>query len=151
MRKKYLSKSPAQTRKLGKILAKEVLETKSEKGLVVGLSGDLGGGKTTFLQGFARGLRIKEKVLSPTFVILRRLKIKSPRFKNLYHIDCYRIQKTKEILDLDFKNIVSSPQNIVVIEWSDRVRKILPKSSLILKFHFVDKNIRKIWPTKGKS
>jgi len=151
MRKKYLSKNPAQTKKLGRLLVKEILKTKPEKGLIIGLEGALGGGKTTFLQGFAKGLGIKEKVLSPTFVILRKFKIKNLRFKNLYHVDCYRIQKPKEILELGFKKIVSKPQNIIVIEWSDKIKKILPKSSLILKFHFVDKNSRKICLAKRKN
>jgi len=151
MRKGYLTKNSAQTKELGKILAKEVLKSKPEKGLVIGLEGDLGGGKTTFLQGFAKGLEIKEKVLSPTFVILRKFKIKKLRFKNFYHIDCYRIQKPKEILDLGFKDAISNPQNIVVIEWSDRIKKFLPEESLILKFHFANKNSRKIWVAKRKN
>jgi len=151
MRKKYLSKSPTQTSELGKTLAKEILKTKTKKGLIIGLEGDLGGGKTTFLQGLAKGLEIKERILSPTFVILRRFKIKSPRFKNLYHIDCYRIRKPREILDLEFEDVISNPQHIVVIEWSDKIKKFLPKSSLILKFQFVNKNSREIWLTKRKS
>jgi len=153
------SSSPFKTKKLGEILGKEILKTKKTKrALILGLEGDLGGGKTTFLQGFAKGLGIKEKILSPTFVIIKRFKIKdSPkqshfqrdatgqvRFKNFYHIDCYRLQKPKEILFLGFKEIVSNPKNIVVIEWADRLRKTLPQNTLILKFEFVDQRRRKI-------
>ena len=156
MRKKYLTTSPAQTKKLGEILAKEVLKTKQKWALIFGLEGDLGGGKTTFLQGFARGLGIKEKILSPTFMILKRFKITkiknqklkikntNQKFKNFYHIDCYRISKPEEILALGFKEIISNPKNIVAIEWSDQVRKIIPKNSLIIKFELVNKNKRKI-------
>ncbi|KPJ73724.1 hypothetical protein AMJ48_00830 [Parcubacteria bacterium DG_74_1] len=150
MRKKYLTKGPAQTKKLGEILAKEILKANPGKRLIIGLEGDLGGGKTTFLQGFAQGLGIKEKVSSPTFVILRKFRIKNPRFKNLYHIDCYRIQKPKEILDLGFKEIISDHQNIAVIEWADKIKNFLPGGSLILKFQFVDKNSREIWLIKRK-
>jgi len=64
--KSYLTKTPSQTKKIGELLAKKILKTKPKKmALVVGLEGDLGGGKTTFLQGFAKGLGIRQKILSP--------------------------------------------------------------------------------------
>jgi len=138
MKKEYLTTSPAQTKKLGERLAKEVLKKKLEKtAFVIGLTGELGGGKTTFLQGFAKGLGIKEKILSPTFVIMKK-------FNNFYHIDCYRIKKTKELLDLGFKGIIKNPKNIVVIEWADRVKKIMPKSALWIGFEFINEKERKI-------
>ena len=143
---KYLTTTPQQTQKLGEILAKEVSKTKLKKGaLILGLEGDLGGGKTTFLQGFAKGLEIKEKILSPTFVILKKFKIQNSKFKNFYHIDCYRIEKPREILDLGFKEIASNPQNIITVEWADRIRKILPKEVIIIKFEFLNKTKRKIY------
>ena len=135
---KCLSKNPGQTKKLGEILAKEILkEKKQKKAFILGLKGDLGGGKTTFLQGFARGLGIKEKITSPTFIIMKK-------FSNFYHFDCYRIQKPEELLNLGFKEIISDPQNIVAIEWAERVRKILPKEVLILTFEFINKRTREI-------
>jgi len=75
---------------------------------------------------------------------MRKFQIPNPKFQNFYHIDCYRIEKPREILDLDFKEIISNPKNIVAIEWSDQVRKIIPKNSLIIKFELVNKNKRKI-------
>jgi len=150
MRPQYFTTNPSQTKKLGEILAKEILKTNPQKrAFVVGLEGDLGGGKTTFLQGFASGLGLKEKILSPTFVILKRFKIKDLKLKNFYHIDCYRIQKSKEILDLGFKKIISNPKNIITIEWSNRIQKILPEGTLILKFQFANKNKRKILVKNG--
>jgi tRNA threonylcarbamoyladenosine biosynthesis protein TsaE len=151
MKLKYLTNSPAQTKKLGEILARETLKTlPQKKALIIALAGDLGGGKTTFLQGFAKGLRIKQKVLSPTFIIMRKFKINPPagrpisKFKNFYHIDCYRVQKPKEILDLGFKNIIQNPQNIIAIEWADQVQEVLPKDILRLKFEFINEKTRKI-------
>jgi tRNA threonylcarbamoyladenosine biosynthesis protein TsaE len=156
MRSKYLTKNPSQTKNLGKILAEEALKTQPKgKALVIGLEGDLGGGKTTFLQGFAKGLGIKEKILSPTFIIMKKYELRSTKKqRNLhnfrlqtsyfYHIDCYRVKRPKEILDLGFKEIISNPKNIVAIEWSDRIRKILPKDALILKFEFINKTTREI-------
>jgi len=140
-----LTGSTAQTKKIGKMLAGQILKIRVGKtAQILGLEGDLGGGKTTFLQGFARELGVKEKILSPTFVIMRRFKIRDLRFKYFYHIDCYRIKNPKEILGLGFKRIISSPQNIIAIEWSERIKKILPKDILTLKFAFISKKTRKI-------
>lgn len=163
----WFSNSSGETKKLGETLGKEILKIKEVKkapkdrahkalcarptgqALILGLEGDLGGGKTTFLQGFAKGLGIKEKILSPTFIILRKFKVKSLKFKVFYHIDCYRISGPKDILLLGFKEIISNPKNIVAIEWADRIRKILPKDALILKFEFTPlENSRMIELTK---
>jgi len=145
---KILSQNPSQTKKIAKILAGEFLKTQTKKALVLGLIGDLGGGKTTFLQGFAKGLGIKEKILSPSFVIIKKYPIFTKTYnlkpKTFVHIDCYRIGKPKEILDLGFKEIISDPKNIVAIEWADRIKKILPQKILILKFDFVDQTQREI-------
>lgn len=146
---KYLTKNPTQTKKLGESFAKKILKTKPQKrAQILGLEGDLGGGKTTFLQGFAKGLGIEQKILSPTFVIMRKFSISTKAYnlkpKTFFHIDCYRIRKSKEILDLGFKEIISNPQNIVAVEWADRIKNILPKTTSILKFEFVNKTKRKI-------
>jgi len=158
MKKEYFTYNPSQTKKLGENLVKKILPPKN-KAFIVGLEGDLGGGKTTFLQGFAKGLGIKEKILSPTFVILKKFKItkrknkkqktknknaKTQKFKNFYHVDCYRITEPKEILNLGFKEIISNPENIVAIEWVERIKKIIPKGTVWIKFKFLDKNTRKI-------
>ena len=156
----YITHSPSETKKVAKLLAKKILKKGPEKqATIIALVGSLGGGKTTFLQGFAKGLGIGEKILSPSFIILRKFqipRIKFPviskfqtagskqQFKNFYHLDCYRIKKAKEILDLGFKEIISDPQNIVTIEWADKIKKILPKDSLIIKFKFLSKNKREI-------
>jgi len=65
-------------------------------------------------------------------------------FHDFYHIDCYRIRKPKEILDLGFKKIISDPENIIAIEWADRIKNFLPKNALVLKFKFINKLNRKI-------
>ena len=147
MKLDYLTKSPAQTRKMGKILAKETIKLENpKKALIVGLVGDLGGGKTTFLQGFAKGLGIKERILSPTFIIIRKSKIQGlkSKIRFFYHIDCYRIQKPQELLDLGFKEIISNPKNIVVVEWADKIMDILPQNAIMLKFNYIDSNKRRI-------
>jgi len=128
--------SGKEMQKIGMILAKEILFEKNRKALVIGLEGDLGSGKTTFVQGLAKGLGIKDKVTSPTFVIMKE-------YDFLYHIDCYRI-KSKDLLELDFKEIINQTNNIIVIEWAERVKKILPKNTIWMKFEYIDENKRKI-------
>ena len=93
MKKQYITSGITQTQKIAQNLAKEISKKPRKKGLVVGLEGDLGGAKTTFVQGFAKGLGIKDKILSPTFIIYRK-------HGNLYHFDCYRIKGSKDLLTL---------------------------------------------------
>lgn len=143
----YLSKDEKETKKIGRDLAEKILKKKKEKAIVLSLEGDLGGGKTTFLQGFAKGLGIKEKILSPTFIIVRKNKIpgkKRSNFKYFFHFDCYRIKKEEEILDLGFNDYISKSENIIAIEWGDRIKGILPKETIVFKFIFIDKEKRKI-------
>lgn len=130
------------TEKIAKDLAKNTLNKKQLKtAQVIGLVGELGGGKTTFSQFFAKALGVKEKVQSPTFVLMKKYKI---RKKNFVHIDAYRIKKTKELLDLGWRELISDPKNIILVEWADRIQKILPKGYVQIKFEVVDENKRKI-------
>ena len=143
MKREYTTNSAKETKALGMKLA-------SEKYRVLALRGDLGGGKTTFLQGFAKGLGIKEKILSPTFVIMKKFEIPSQtintsNYQNFYHIDCYRIKNAKDIQELGLKEIFSNPKNIVAIEWAERVENVLPKETQYLDFEFLGENKRKIW------
>ncbi len=146
---KVLSKNENETKKIAKNLAQKILK-REIKERIIALVGDLGGGKTTFLKGFARGLGIRKKILSPTFVIMRRYKIPKRKsfpkleFDNFYHIDCYRLKKPKEILNLGFKKIIKSPKNIVAIEWAEKIKKLLPPEAIWLKFKIVDKKTREI-------
>jgi tRNA threonylcarbamoyladenosine biosynthesis protein TsaE len=144
-----LTTSFFQTKKIGRQLAERILaksSPSSRKAFVIALSGELGAGKTAFLQGFAKGLGIKQKITSPTFVILKKFKIQNSKagFKNFYHIDCYRLENPKEILDLGFGEIIAGSGNIVAVEWPDRIRKIMPKTALWIRFDFIDEKTRKI-------
>ena len=140
------TKSAKETKKVGEFLAGEIVksESKSKKALIIGLSGELGSGKTTFIQGMAKGLRIKEKITSPTFVIFKKFELGSiPRLKHFYHIDCYRLNSAQDLLDLGFKEIISQ-QDLVVIEWAEKIKKILPKNTLWIKLKYLDKDKREI-------
>jgi len=135
---KILSCFSNETKKFAGLLAKKILSRPYEKklALVIGLSGDLGAGKTTFIQGFCRSIGIRKRITSPTFVLFKRFKVNNPRFANLYHIDCYRLKKPEELLKLGFKEILNNPQNIVLIEWAEKIKKILPKKIIRISFEY---------------
>lgn len=168
-----VSKSKSQTQKLASKLAKQILETPaahSEPRLrreprrriaatVIALQGELGAGKTAFTQGFCKALGVKHGVSSPTFIIMRKHEVSSIRHqvsgskKWIYHFDLYRLRKPKEILALGFKKIIGNPENIVLIEWPELMKKLLPKNTVWINFkHLKKSNQRKItlsWP-RGK-
>lgn len=143
--KEFITKNSKETGRLAQVLAKELSRKAPKDGaLVIGLEGELGAGKTTFIKAFAKGLGIKEKVLSPTFVLMKIYKIKSSNYQFLIHIDAYRLKDHRDLLPLGIKDILNDPKNIVLIEWSDRVEKVLPKKYVKIHFDHVDGNTRKI-------
>lgn len=109
---------------------------------ILALEGDLGAGKTTFAQGFARGLGIRRRTASPTFIIMRRFAIPAGsgrhtgqgKFKVFYHIDAYRIKKNDPLDALGIKEVLEDPSNIVLVEWPEKIKKILPAKITWLKF-----------------
>lgn len=132
----YETHSEIETKKLAQKIAR-----KFKKG-VIALSGDLGAGKTTFVQGFAKGLGIKEKIISPTFVVIRQHKIpKSNRI--LYHVDLYRLENQEDLRDLGLQEIISNPKNIVIIEWAEKLVN-LPKNTTKIRFYNLSGFQRKI-------
>jgi tRNA threonylcarbamoyladenosine biosynthesis protein TsaE len=145
----FFTKNAGQTQKLAADIVKRLAGKKVGKtALVLALAGELGGGKTTFVQGLAKALGVKERILSPTFVIMRRFDIKILGYydiKNLYHIDCYRLEKSEDLVELGLKEILKNPQNLVVIEWADKVKEIIPKNAVWLKFEWASENKRKIY------
>ena len=143
--KKYTTKNFKATQSLGQRLASDTLAKKPAiSAVVLALKGDLGSGKTTFLQGFAKGLGIKEKILSPTFIVMKRFMIYDLRFKNFYHIDCYRLKDEKDLEALGIKEIISNPENIIAIEWPEKLEDILPKNKNSIQFNYIDETTREI-------
>ncbi len=134
--KQYITNSWEETKDLGKKMAKDL------RG-VVALSGILGAGKTTFAQGFAQGLGIKEKIISPTFIIVRQHKI--PKTKNtLFHIDLYRVENSHQIKHLGLEDFFADSNNLVLIEWAEKAKNMLPKYTTWIKFENIGESKRKI-------
>jgi tRNA threonylcarbamoyladenosine biosynthesis protein TsaE len=80
---------------------------------------------------------------------MRRFAISDKRFANFYHIDCYRIDSPKELMNLDFKKIIERPENLVVIEWAEKVKSFIPKKATWLKFNWLSENKRQIVISKN--
>ncbi len=135
----FTSHSPKQTQKIAADLAHRIIKTK--KGAIIALEGELGAGKTTFIQGFAKALGIKEKIKSPTFVLMKKYVSQGT---NLYHLDCYRVESHKDLKIPELKEIIHESHNIILIEWAERVRGILPKKYLTVHIDHIDKKTRKI-------
>ena len=104
---------------------------------VVALIGELGTGKTTFVQKFAKAYGIKEHVTSPTFVILKK-------YGNLIHIDAYRLESSRDLENLGIRDLINNPEHIIFIEWADRVLDILPEEHITIHFAHVNHTSRKI-------
>lgn len=127
-----ISTSSEQTQKLG-----EGFSRKIRRGGLVCLFGNLGAGKTTFVQGVARGLNIKQRIVSPTFVVIRQC-------KKFYHIDLYRVQSLGEIKNLGLEEILVDQENIVFIEWPEKIKEILPKKRTEIYFEYLNETTRSI-------
>lgn len=139
----FISKSPEDTKRFAADFLAGLL-ARDNQATVVGLYGNLGSGKTTFTQCTAEILGVKEHLTSPTFVIMKRFTIHDSRFKNLIHIDAYRLKSGEELSKLGFEKLLAHPVNLILIEWADLVADILPQDHLKLKFEFVDEQTRKI-------
>lgn len=147
-KKTYITTSSKQTRALGKGLAQEVLKKGTGKtATIFGLIGELGVGKTTFVQGFAFGINIRKPITSPTYVIMKRFTLDNllqSKFTNLYHIDGYRIKEPQELMQLGFADINHEPKNVILIEWADQVQNILPANICWIKMEYLGSDARKI-------
>jgi tRNA threonylcarbamoyladenosine biosynthesis protein TsaE len=129
----------AQTRALGARLARMLGDP---AGAIIALAGDLGAGKTTFTQGLAQGLGISALVTSPTFVLINRYVGVDGRV--LQHADCYRLSNAAaEMWDVGLVDLFAS-DDIVVVEWADRIPGLFPDDYLEIAFAHVDENRRQI-------
>lgn len=143
--KHHTSRSPEETKKIAADWLKKLAQKRSQsrdedptssKSTVICLSGHLGAGKTAFVKGVARALGIHENVTSPTFVIMKIYDIPTTRsggasrgaiwpWKRLAHIDAYRLEKPEELGAIDFKDLVSDPHNLIMIEWPENIEGAL--------------------------
>jgi tRNA threonylcarbamoyladenosine biosynthesis protein TsaE len=143
----FLTTNAGETQQLAGKIIKDLAGRPTRGALVLALEGELGAGKTAFTQGLGEALGIKEKILSPTFVIMKRFTIYDLRFKNfknLYHLDAYRLSGAGDTKELGLEEILKDKNNLVVIEWAERIKDILPPDTVWLKFEHGGEDRRKI-------
>jgi tRNA threonylcarbamoyladenosine biosynthesis protein TsaE len=138
-----VSRAPEETREVGAALAGLLVP-----GDVVSLTGDLGAGKTCLVQGAALSLGVKERVSSPTFVLVREYRGDVP----IYHLDVYRLDRLQEVLDLGFEDLLD-PGGVIFIEWGDVIDSLLPDSYLQVELSISgDDEVRRVGLTgRGES
>lgn len=140
-----LTISANETKNFGQKTATSLVPNESGSS-VFALSGDLGSGKTTFVQGFAAGLGITSRVTSPTFILLRQYSIPAGKFRMLYHIDLYRLEGNvgSELDNIGFAEFVLNPANIVLVEWAEKARSQMPDQTRWLEFQNLGDDRHKI-------
>ncbi len=141
---KIITKSEKQTLNLGKKLAKIL-----KGGEVLALTGNLGAGKTVLIKGIAAGLGIKKIITSPTFVLMKVYQLKAKSYKlavnKLIHIDCYRTSNLQEMADIGATEYFGRFDSITVIEWAEKIKKILPaRQTIKIEIKLKKENIREI-------
>jgi len=133
------SSSPIETQKIAINFSKKILP-----GDTVAIYGNLGVGKTIFVQGLAKGLGIKRKILSPTFVFMRSYEFaKKGKKYDFHHIDLYRGESESDFRAIGLEDIFSQ-RSVVVLEWAEKISNILPKKKYEVRITTLGENIRKI-------
>ena len=134
----FVTRSARETEDLGSKFAHNF-----KIGDIVLLHGKLGAGKTTFVQGVGKAFNVKSRIISPTFILVRKHRGKFDKQKiNLYHIDLYRLEGQKEIGDLGLEDIFEDPYGLFIIEWGKKHENL--KSSWQINFKILSKNRREI-------
>lgn len=138
LNQKIITKNAGETADFGKSLARELFSDRGERlPRIICLYGDLGSGKTTFAQGFAKGLGISSRLLSPTFIIVRRHDL-AGKACYLYHLDLYRLKDHKELEALGIDEILKDPNSYMAIEWAEKLKELLPKKRVDIHFNVLE-------------
>lgn len=125
---------------------------KEDSATLITLSGDLGAGKTTYVKGIALASGIESVVTSPTFVFMKeyKLSVKESLFKNLIHIDAYRMESPQMLKTIIPEDIFTNTQNIIFLEWPQRVAEVLPKVSQTISIKTLSNTCRHIFYENNK-
>jgi tRNA threonylcarbamoyladenosine biosynthesis protein TsaE len=112
-----------------------------ERGDIVALIGELGSGKTCLTQGMAKGLGVEENVpvVSPTFTLINEYPGKIP----LIHLDVYRLSGPRDLEDMGYEEYFEGG-GVIVIEWAEKIRDILPAKTLFISMRYIDENTREM-------
>lgn len=140
MPKSFITHSAEETKELGRKLALEIAP-----GTLTCLAGDLGAGKTTFVQGFLEEMGAARPYVSPTFVIMKQYDLPVPKngIERIYHADAYRVE-TKDFINLGFAEWCADKNGVVILEWPERVQEIIPNTAQKISFKWKSENEREI-------
>lgn len=139
------SNSPKETQKIAQKFAKEILP-----GDIIALYGDLGSGKTIFAQGLAKGLKIKRKITSPTFVFMRSYPFKFKKQDlTFYHLDLYRGEQEKDFARLGLEEVFQE-DSVTILEWAQNIKNSLPKKRIDVIIEKIDDTKRRIKIKRNK-
>lgn len=130
--------------KVAEDILNKIKSIKSNTATVVTLEGDLGTGKTTLTQELALILGVKENVISPTFVIMKKYKVKDKIFQYLIHIDAYRLNKASELVNLGWEEILKDKTNLIILEWPSRVPECIPEGACQIELSHESEDTRTI-------
>lgn len=135
-----ITHSPEETIELARKFAKKL-----RGGEILALTGELGGGKTTFVKGLAEELKVADTITSPTFVMLKSYPAKIGK-KNIefVHVDAYRVETIEDIKSVGIEDYLNRDDVVLAIEWAEKIRKILPPKTINIEFQAIDKNSREI-------
>jgi tRNA threonylcarbamoyladenosine biosynthesis protein TsaE len=115
-------------------------------GEVLALYGNLGAGKTKFLQGLAKGLGVKGQVNSPTFNILKLYKTTgNKKIKSFCHIDAYRLNSEKDLITLGVEEYFQNKETVTAIEWAEKIKNIWPKNTIVIKIKHINEEKRELF------
>ena len=129
------SKNVTDTEGYAATVAASVLERGIQgEATIIALSGDLGAGKTAFTKGFAKALGIEEVVTSPTFILEKIYSLSRGPFKRFVHIDAYRLESSQELAALGWDELCEDPENLIVIEWPEKVDGGIPHHAMRISF-----------------
>lgn len=135
---RIVSSSPRTTKALASTLARELMHRSLTlpHATIIALMGPLGAGKTTFAQAFARAMGVRRNLPSPTFVFVRRYALRGSRYRNLFHVDAYRVKNAtkKVIAPLGLLEELEKPENLFLIEWAENIRRALPPQTIRATF-----------------
>ena len=141
---KFISNSLAETKKCATEFLDDISKTSRGTATVIGLYGNLGSGKTTFVQCVAEILGVRERVTSPTFVILKRYTLHANRYTRLFHVDAYRLKSGEELAKLGWQELSAGQNSLIFIEWPEHVKEILPADHMEVHFEFINETTRAI-------
>ncbi len=141
MTQTFITHSAEETREVGRNLAHTL-----KPGTLVCFEGNLGSGKTTFIQGILEGLGAEKPFVSPTFILMKQYELSAPSVtgvERVYHADAYRLG-APEFREIGFEEWISDPEGVTLLEWSKRIAELLPEKRIEISLRTLSENEREI-------